>query len=380
MTKGIISIVMAAIMYFTSLGGQPDSEVAAGDFSKTSQEIVNEMGDGWNLGNTMEAWGKTWMSSNSTVYDYEKAWGQPTTTKEIIDGVKAAGFNSVRIPVAWSQMMSEDGKYTIHESYFKRVKEIVGYVLDNDMYAIVNIHWDGGWWSDFGDKDQTKRENAMKKYKAMWTQISSNFKNYSEKVIFESANEEFGDTSKNKQSLNESYRVINTANQAFVDIVRSSGGNNDKRYLLIAGYSTDIDKTCDDRYIMPTDKIENHLMISVHYYSPSTFCIAETEDNSWGYMDSWGTKDDIAAMKADFEKMKKFCDAGYGVIIGEYGVAAKKDGNNFITKTGTDKFFKYVLKFSEEMGYCSMLWDCNQWYKRTEGKITDSSIAVLYKK
>lgn len=345
--------------------------------SSDAVELAKKMGDGTNLGNTMEAVAN-WLGSNPKAADFEKAWGQPTTTNAMIKGMKAAGFDSVRVPVAWSNIMSKDGKYTISDDYFRRVDEIVGYVLDNDMYCIINIHWDGGWWEDFGSSDEKVRDAAMTRYKIMWKQIAEHYKDYSDKLIFESANEELGDSTKGKDSLDESYKKVNTINQTFVDVVRKSGGNNKSRFLLIAGYNTDIQKTADSRYKMPKDTVKGRLLVSVHYYSPSTYCIADDPNNSWGYMDSWGTVSDMKKMDNELAKMKKFTDAGYGVIIGEYGVALGKNGTKYSVKKGTDKFFECMREYSAKYGYCAMLWDCSQWYDRRDCRMKYSDIAKIY--
>lgn len=334
------------------------------DVPATSIEVAADMGNGWNLGNTMEAVAN-WLGDNPTPYAFEQAWGQPVTTKECIEGIKAAGFNSVRIPVAWSNMMSDDGTYTIDPAYIQRVDEIIGYVLDADMYAVVNIHWDNGWWKDFGSSDAAVSEAAMAKYTAIWTQLSEHYKDYSLKLILESANEELGGSLGENLSDDQRYTLTHDINQKFVDIVRASGSKNAERFLLIAGFNTDINNTCDDRYVMPTDTIENHLLISVHYYTPSTYCIASETNNSWGYKESWGTDADKAEMRSYFEKMKKFTDAGYGVVIGEYGVTEiKVDGKN-VLKPGAEDFAISVMTIAEEFGYCPMLWDTGAWYDRT---------------
>ncbi|MBQ8780053.1 MAG: cellulase family glycosylhydrolase [Oscillospiraceae bacterium] len=343
----------------------------------SSVSIAKAMGNGWNLGNTMESVA-SWLGASALPEDYEKAWGQPITTEEIIRAVKNSGFDSVRIPVAWSNMMSSDGKYTISEKYFERVDEIVGYVLENDMYCIINIHWDGGWWKDFGSSDEKVQAEAMKKYKAMWTQIANHYADYSDKLIFESANEELGSGTKGNSSMAESYERVNMINQTFVDLVRSTGGKNKNRPLLIAGYDTDIAKTADSRFKMPTDSAKGKLLVSVHYYSPSTFCIADNESNSWGYKDSWGTQSDIDAMKKDLEKLKRFTDAGYGVVIGEYGVAHKKSGSSYTAKKGTDLFFKNVVELSEKYGFCPMLWDCSDWLSRKTCRFTEDYLDDIF--
>lgn len=356
-------------------------EASNSDAPKTALELTQAMGNGWNLGNTLEACGD-WIAQwgDGTTSSYETAWGNPVTTKAMIDGIKQSGIKSVRIPVAWSNMMTDTENYTISQEYFNRVDEVVSYVLDNDMYAIINIHYDNGWWTDFG----TDYNQAMKKYKSMWEQLSEHYKSYSNRLIFESANEELGDKFKeNNKNLtdDECYKITNEINQTFVDIVRNSGDENSNRFLLIAGYNTDIDKTCDDRFIMPTDTIKNHLLVSVHYYSPSTYCIANTEDNSWGYMDSWGTDEDYKYMENQLGKMQKFINEDYGVIIGEYGVATKKiSDTEYIKKDGTDKFMQSVLDLSDKYNYCPLLWDAGDWYDRNSCTFKYDDIANVFNK
>lgn len=340
----------------------------------SSTELAGSLNRGWNLSNTMESVA-TWLGSNPSATDFEKAWGQPKTTKAMIDGLKSAGITSVRVPIAWSNMM--DSSYNISSKYFDRVDEIIGYMLDNNMYVIINIHWDGGWWEDFGSTDSAVREEAMSRYVKMWTQICEHYKNYSDMLIFESANEELGSGFKGL-SENDRYNKTNEINQRFVDIVRSSGGNNSSRYLLIAGYDTDIDKTCDARFKMPNDSVNGKLMISVHYYTPSTFCIANTESNSWGYMDSWGTASDKEQLKKNFEKMRKFSDNGYGVIIGEYGVTLKDDNGTKKVKDGTYEFLKCVVEVADDLGFGTMLWDTGDWYNRNQTKFKNTELIQIY--
>lgn len=358
--------------------GKASSAVKAKISSKTAIDVANEMGNGWNLGNTMEAMVPTWIS-NPTVKDTETAWQPFVTTKAAIDGIKDAGFGSVRVPVAWSNFMSTDGKYTISEDYFNRVDEIVGYVLDNDMYCIINIHWDGGWWSDFGSRKEETQKKAMEKYTAMWTQIAEHYKDYSDKLIFESANEELGGDNFKLLGVAKSYEKVNEINQKFVDIVRKSGGKNGERFLLIAGVNTNIKKTCSSKFVMPKDTVKNHLLVSVHYYDPPTYCLVDDPNNSWGYMASWGTKEDIAEMEKSLSEMKKFTDQGYGVIIGEYGVCRDKKNGKYTEKKGTDTFVESMLEICDKYGFCPMLWDIGDFYDRSKCKFKNEKIAALFK-
>lgn len=352
-------------------------------------DIVKEMGAGTNLGNTLEACG-TWINPSNTS-NYETAWGQPVTTQEMIDGMKAAGFDSLRIPVAWSNMMANDGTYTINENYFNRVETVLNYALNADMYVIINIHYDSGWWARFGSKTEQERKDAMTKYKTMWTQIANRFNEYSDRLIFESANEELGtrlnstDDYKGsgyyaKDDLDSLYKLTNEINQTFVDVVRSTGGNNARRFLLIAGYDTDISKTCDLRYKMPSDTIDSHLMVSIHYYSPATYCIADNPNNSWGYKESWGTDEDIKTLQSELSQMRiSFINKGYPVIIGEYGVTDTKiSKNNFVRKKGRDLFFRTVCEYALDNNMCPVLWDCSQVFDRRSLTITNEAEKTLY--
>ncbi len=369
--------------------------------------LIKDMGAGINLGNTFEACGD-WINSSS-VSNYELAWQAEKNliTEDMIQGMRQAGFKTLRIPVAWSNMMSEDGTYTINSAYFNRIDQIINYALKAGMYPIVNIHYDGGWWARFGSKDATEREEAMKKYKAMWTQLADHYKEYSNMLIFESANEELGtrlnstgdySNSGYYASEDDLYALTNKINQTFVDIVRESGGKNADRYLLIAGYNTDIDKTCDSRFKMPGDTLDDHLLLSVHYYTPSPYCINDNPyDSGWEYRASWGSEADIQELKAYLAKLRmRYTSQGVPVIIGEYGVAnttiyemengvPKRDSyGNRITKgyekkEGRELFYRTVCEYAMENGMCPVLWEgSGDVYQRSKATMLYQNEAALY--
>ena len=353
----------------------------------TSFDLVDDMGIGINLGNTMESCG-TWIDPSS-VSNFETGWGAPITSQKLISGMKAAGYNTVRIPVAWSNMMADDGTYTINDAYFDRVETIMNYAFNEKMYVIVNMHYDSGWWARFGSTKSSEREEAMKKFKTMWTQIANRFKDYSDYLIFESANEELGHRLNSTldyagsgyyTTTEQVYDLMNKINQTFVDIVRASGGNNSTRHLLIAGYDTDIEKTCDSNFKMPKDTVDSRLTVSIHYYSPATYCLVEVEDNSWGYANDWGTASEIAAVKSDLSKMKNtFVDKGYPVIIGEYGVCdtIMSDGTTK-RKNNRDKFFRTVCEYALNNGMVPVLWNISHVYDCHEYKVKNSVEASMF--
>ncbi|MCQ2506406.1 MAG: glycoside hydrolase family 5 protein [Lachnospiraceae bacterium] len=343
----------------------------------TAVEFATMLGNGINLGNTMEAYARKYAGLTAPISAYESAWGQPKTTKAMIEGMKAAGFDVIRIPVAWTNTMHfEVGDYTISSAYLDRVEEIVNYALESEMYVIINDHWDGGWWGMFGSASEETRKKAMDLYISMWTQIAERFKDYGDCLIFEGGNEEIGsrlndmDYCPDGNTLSDSqcYAQANVINQAFVDLIRSMGGNNANRFLLIPGFNTDIDRTNDKRWKMPTDSAKNRLLVSVHYYTPWGYCGNES-------LASWGLKKDYEEQNNQFKKMAHFVDEGYGVIIGEYAVAFGADGK---IKANTADFIQNLLDNCDIYGYCPVLWDCNGLYNKQKKSIIDKDIAKLY--
>ncbi|MCH5194532.1 MAG: glycoside hydrolase family 5 protein [Oscillospiraceae bacterium] len=314
-------------------------------------DFIRKMGLGINLGNTFESCG-SWIEA-SDVSGYETAWGSPVITLEAVQGYKKCGFDSLRIPVSWSNLMGDN--YTIDPGYLARVREVTEWALDADMYVIVNIHWDNGWFKWFGQDD--KRDEAFVKYERVWTQLSEAFREYGDKLILESLNEEGGWQSlwnmhNGEGDKEKSYGILNDMNQRFVNIVRGSGGNNDKRPLLIAGYNTDVKLTCDELFVMPEDP-QGCCAVSIHYYTPPTFAILE-KDETWGKMRSeWGTEKDFAELTKNMDMVKeRFIDKGIPVIMGEYGCP-----NNNKEPESVRRFLSSVCEAAYTRGMCPMLWD-----------------------
>lgn len=348
--NSIISAILAVIMT-VMMSGCDSSNNGMRDIS--TMDVVREMGYGINLGNTLESCGD-WISGSSPS-SYEKAWGSPIITAEDIQGYADAGFGVLRIPVAWSNMMADDGTYTINPDYADRVQEVVDMALGTGMYVIVNIHYDNGWISKFPENV----DENMKRYTTMWKQIAELFRDRGDKLVFESQNEVLGWESlwnrysgTNGAEKQSSYDLVNRVNQAFVDTVRATGGNNAKRHLLISGYNTDIDLTCDELFKMPSDPA-GRLAVSVHYYNPSTLTILE-KDADWGKAKTdWGSKSDIAELNRCMDLLKAtFIDNGIPVIVGEYGCFGKNK-----TRETKESYMLDVSSAMYEKGACPILWD-----------------------
>jgi len=360
--------------------------VASADEEKelTAVELTRLMGNGINLGNTLEACDTSKRNFSTDPIDYETLWGQPETTQAMLRGMRDAGFSTIRIPVAWMTNATDllNGDYTINPAYLDRVQQVVDWALDAGLYVIVNDHWDGGWYGMFGSESAETRAFAMEAYTGMWTQIATRFADYPDTLIFEGANEEIGarfdensvfcrDSTTSYLTDNERYALANRVNQAFVDTVRACGGNNATRFLLIPGYGTNIDKTCDNRFVMPTDTTKDKLLISVHYYDPWSYCGASSAAGAT----AWGTQKDYNAMLSELSKMKKFTSAGYGVVIGEYGALP---GSDNVMKDNAVAYHTAFLDCCDMLDYTSCLWDTSGFYVRRDLAFSDAAMGEMY--
>ena len=382
----LVSLMLAVLMLIPCVGSAEEAVVDNGVMREglTALEATRLMGNGINLGNTLEACDNNVGIKTNAPLSYETSWGQPKTTQAMIDGMKAAGFDTIRIPVAWMTNATHlyEGDYTIDAGYMDRVEEVVRYARKAGMYVIINDHWDGGWYGMFGSESAETRALAMEAYKGMWQQIAERFRDYSDYLIFESANEELGGRFDENSPLycsdsvvtyltdDERYALTNEINQTFVDVVRATGGNNATRFLLIAGYSTNIDQTCDDRFQMPKDTVDSKLMVSVHYYDPWSYCGASSAASAT----KWGKVSDYEYLDQQLAKMTKFTEAGYGVVIGEYGALPGSDG----LKDNTLAYHTAFLDACTKYNLTNCLWDCSGLYKRVSQTFADDDILAMY--
>ena len=383
----LFSLMLAVLMLIPCVGSAEEAEAVDNGVMReglTALEATRLMGNGINLGNTLEACDNNVGIKTNAPLSYETYWGQPKTTQAMIDGMKAAGFDTIRIPVAWMTNATHlyEGDYTIDADYMDRVEEVVRYARKAGVYVIINDHWDGGWYGMFGSESAETRALAMEAYKGMWQQIAERFRDYSDYLIFESANEELGGRFDENSPLycsdsvvtyltdDERYALTNEINQTFVDVVRATGGNNATRLLLIAGYSTNIDQTCDDRFQMPKDTVDSKLMVSVHYYDPWSYCGASSAASAT----KWGTVSDYEYMDQQLAKMTKFTEAGYGVVIGEYGALPCSDG----LKDNTLAYHTAFLDACTKYNLTNCLWDCSGLYKRVSQTFADDDILAMY--
>jgi endoglucanase len=305
---------------------------------------------GWNLGNSLEATG-----TGKTPYTSSKEtnWGNPVVNQQIFNGIAAAGFKSVRIPVSWMQYA--DRNNVIQPFWLARVKAVVDMARNAGLYVIINEHWDGGWVRPTNRDART----ANPKLQALWTQVGNYFKNYDNHLLFAGTNEvtvDYGTPTQEYCTVQANY------NQIFVNAVRATGGNNATRTLISQGYNTNIDNTIDVCGAkVPTDTATGRLMMEFHYYDPWNF--AGNDQSAiwqWGSIatdpnatETWANEPYV---EAHMDKLKAtYADKGIPIIIGEYGA---------ISKTEYDAPMKYrnfwdnyIAGSAKRHGFATYYWD-----------------------
>lgn len=304
---------------------------------------------GINLGNTLEATGG------------ETAWGAPLTSQAIIDYMKEMGFDAVRLPCSWNQYLEADG-LTVQPSWMARVKEVVDYCINADMHVMLNIHWDGGWMQEHCDASVDTEETIAgieSKLYNIWTQIATTFRDYDGRLAFAGANEP-------AVSNRDDMYVLKRYEQAFVDAVRATGGNNTWRNLIVQGPNTNIDYT-DLWMELPEDRTPGRLMVEVHHY-PYNFTLNEDPETCtyfWGEpYRQYGPVDEgyqEEYVHAQFGKMKEcFVDRGIPVILGEYGLVYRTHPDPELQTACEDSegyYLGYVTREAKNYGLVPFLWD-----------------------
>lgn len=299
---------------------------------RTGFDITAEMKVGWNLGNTMDATGSTANPLNDETY-----WGNPKTTKANMDALKAAGFNTLRLPVSWDDHMS-GADHTIDTAWLDRVEEIAKYALDNGMYVIVNIHHNNGWEAPTLANEASSKDYLVK----MWPQIANRFQKYDHHLILETMNEPRVSGPDEWTGLPEYYAVLNRLNAAALKAIRDTGGNNAKRLVMIPTYAAAPWDAQVNAVVLPDDKM---IALSTHAYSPYNFAL-----NLGAGSESTFTGE--AELDQMFARLNtKFITKGIPVVMGEWG-AVNKD--NLAERV---KFAEYYVKGATKYGIPTVLWD-----------------------
>lgn len=342
-------------------GGTPDIEGYENPSSMidiSSQKLVSNIRVGWNLGYSLEACisdldGNTLPDATpptGKVPD-ETLWGNPPASEQLFKALVDNGVNAVRLPITWRGHVDRD--FNIDEDWLNRVKQVVDYAINCGMYVIITVYHDGASDTDYGAwirEAPLEYDTTIKHYTHLWEQIADKFRTYNDRLLYESMNEvEFYGT-----HADEAYDLLNKLNQSFVDTVRSTGGNNLRRHLVIAGYNADISDSCDARFTMPYDPTEK-CILSVHYYTPIAFCRQSIRNY-------WGIPSEQRWMEHQIELLREtFTDNGIPVMITEYGA---KGGD-----TASRVFFcEKLMKLCRDSNIAAFLWDDGSEFDRTTYK------------
>lgn len=345
--RKMIAAVLTAALCMTAAGcsksaednssdGQGTENVQTADefdTELTAMQLTADIKIGWNLGNTLDATGGSGLSQ-------ETSWGNKTTTPELIQAVKDAGFNAVRIPTTWERQMDDNGN--ISPEWMARVKEIVDYAYDIGMYVILNMHHEE-WYQPYADKE----EEISAKMTSSWTQIAEAFKDYDQHLIFEGMNEpRWKNTDFEWNGGNEEGRtVVNHLNQVFVDAVRATGGNNQYRFLMVCPYAANSTEPALAALEIPDD---DRLIVSVHAYIPYGFALQQPGSDKW-LASKPGCTSDIDTLAEVLDRL--FISKGQAVIIGECG-AMNRDNEEYRAQWAEYYFAKF-----KAIGIPCFWWD-----------------------
>ena len=354
----ILSLLVAMTIFIGLDLGDINAQALSGDTLKNAdtEAILEDMGLGWNLGNSLDATGGSGL-------DTETSWSNPKTTQALIDKVKSLGFNTVRVPVSWGKHVSGDN-YTIDSAWLARVKEVVDYCYKNDMYVILNIHHDtksSASASGAGYYPRSSAYSSSEKFvTSVWSQMAEYFKDYDYHLIFETLNEPrlIGTGYEwwfNKWSIpsevKDAIDCINRLNQKAVDTIRNTGSNNKGRLIMCPGYDASIDGATVSGFKLPTDISgnKNRIAVSVHAYSPYNFAMNVGSGSTSTYTSSIKSelRDLFSTLKSNFR------DKGIPVVIGEFG---STDKNNTAERV---KWATDYTALAKKNNIPCVLWDNN---------------------
>lgn len=300
------------------------------------------MGLGINIGNSLDC-----ITDRDGPGTDETGWGNPRISREYIRALREYGFQTVRLPVTWAEHTDSENDFLIDAAWMARVTEVTDWCMEEGLFVIVNLHHDGGTSRTSWILDAANDYDAVsRRFERTWRQIAENFRGHGERLIFEAMNEVGFD------SAADGYEILNSLNRLFVDTVRSTGGENASRYLMFAGYWTDIEKSCAAEFAVPPDSADGRLILSVHYYTPSSFAISTDSGNQYWYQYEWGTQYDISVLNGKFRQLYgRFVANGIPVVLGEFGLVQEKDA------ASRTAWYACVMRACRNLRICPVLWD-----------------------
>ena len=325
---------------------------------------------GWNLGNQFECSAPNQdgesieIGNPANSINAETAWGNPRVTKEMIQAVKNAGFNAIRIPIRWQCHITNADAMSIDQDWIDRIKEVVGWCLDNDLKVIINAHHEK--WLENYPTNAYKQINC-KKLGLLWNNIASAFADYDSRLAFAGTNEVQDNW---KVPTTENLEVQNAYNQTFVDAVRATGGNNAKRHLIVQTYACNPWFGINGGFIIPKDAEgngNNYMSVEFHFYQPWSYAgYPNTGDryDYWGdaYKDAGTTPPENEDWMTKFfeDDVKPWSNQGLGIVIGEWGVTNRNTSNPGEVQSNMSYYCNFLTKEAHNRGFSTFVWDNNK--------------------
>lgn len=322
--------------------------------SMTSAELVSTIRIGWNIGKSLDVccgdFDGNWhvdAKPEEGESVSETLWGNPLVTRELFKGLTDSGINAVRIPVTWRDHTDEEGN--IDPEWLNRVQQVVNYAYNCGLYVIINMQHDGAKDTDFGawiPNAATDYDTVVKRFRRIWEQVAERFENYNERLLFESMNE----VKFPCNDVSRAFELQNALNAEFVDVIRAGGGNNPRRHIIIAGVEGKIQKTLDERFVVPNDPAAR-IIVSVHSYFARNALMGSS-------LYEWGTEEQKAKLAELVSALKtRFVDKGIPVIIDECGTEKTTD-------EGDVTYCRTLLELCRENGMACFVWDDGRRYDR----------------
>ena len=281
---------------------------------------------------------------------FEDVFGCPALYPQWLKMLRKAGINSIRLPIHWWKHLEADG--SIDPRWMKHIRGIVDMIFDEGMYCIVNKGYDD--WTIASMKEYKNRKDL---FEYLWKQIAEEFKDYDHHLLFEGYNENIDEYQSwnfpssacpggyDEEVARDAYEAMNKYAQSFVDAVRSTGGNNTTRNLIVNTYACacgrgDWNGHLKDPLInfnLPKDVKDGHLILGVHTYFDTGNPIQTVKDEV----------DDCMKVINEYLIPK-----GAPIIISEWGADAVEELYYKYPKTTVD-FAQYFMQKVRENGFAN---------------------------
>jgi endoglucanase len=342
----LLSIMLLLCMIIPTRAGEVKSPLSK------SQAYVQKMGVGWNLGNSFDGFNTDGISD-------ETAWGNPIVTKEFIESIKARGYDSIRIPLTvHTRYAYENGTWMINNEWLERYQEVVRWAADANLYVMINLHHDSWIWLADWDGNANSEQYLM--FEAFWEQLATAFKDFGDEVCFETINEPYFSTGSDE----EKQQKLDDLNKVAYDIIRSSGGNNESRMIVMPTMHTNHEK-CEPLLALIDTLGDENIIATIHYYSEWVYS-ANLGVTSFDEI-LWGEETPRTSLVKAFDTVSNVFEAkGIGVVVGEFGLLGYDAGEEVLQVGEELKYYEFAHEYARVKGFSMMFWDNGSGINRRE--------------